>query len=107
MGDRAYIITKGRSFKEVCLTKRVIDGLTHYNSSGFRESPKYHLRFVKALLIGLIGISKLAANELDEIVMEFIYGEWLFSHNYEKKANFNLIVYYCFFFLSQIYTKSD
>lgn len=75
MGDRAYIITKGQSFKEVCLTKRVIDGLTQYNSSGFRESAKYHLRFIKALLIGLIGIGKLAANKSDELAMEFIYGK--------------------------------
>lgn len=83
-GDRAYIVCKGKSFKEVCLTKNVIDGLTQYNSSGFRESQKYHLRFIKSLLIGLIGLKKLAAKEKDELTIEFIRGEWIFP-NYSLK----------------------
>lgn len=75
MGDRSYIVVKGQSFKEVCLTKGAVDGLILYNSSGFRESPKYHLRFIKALLIALIGQEKLAANGSDELVNEFILGK--------------------------------
>lgn len=75
MGDRAYIIVKGKSFKQVCLTKNVIDGLTQYNSSGFRESQKYHLRFIKSLMVGLFGLRKLAAKETDELTIEFIRGE--------------------------------
>lgn len=75
MGDRSYIICKGKSFKEVCLTKNVVDGVTQYNSSGFRESQKYHMRFIKSLLIGLFGLKKLAANETDELTIEFIHGE--------------------------------
>lgn len=79
------------------MTKNIIDGLTQYNSSGFRQCPKYHLRFIKALLIGLIGREKLAANQLDELVIEFIRGKWIFSQNYLMKTHNDLKANYYFY----------
>lgn len=80
MGDRAYIISKERSFKQVSLSKRIVDGLTQFNSSGFRDSPSYDMKFVKVLLVSLIGIENIAKNELDEFCLDFLKGMSIIFH---------------------------
>lgn len=81
MGDRAYIISKGRSFKQVSLSKRIVDGLLQFNSSGFRDSPSYDMKFIKVLLVRLIGIENIAKKELDELCMDFVKGESISLHD--------------------------
>lgn len=73
-GDRYYIVSVGQTFTQVSLCKRVVEGLAQFNSSGFKYSPTYDMKFVKVLLIACIGRQKISVKELDPLSMGFIKG---------------------------------
>lgn len=74
-GDRAYIATRGKDFKQINLQSRVVVGLTPYNLHGFRHSPIYDKKFLKILMILVIGLSEIRYNRPDPIKMDFVKGK--------------------------------
>lgn len=107
-GDRAYILSKGIDFKQVNLQSRVVIGLTRYNLHGFRHSAVYDKKFIKILMISVVGLPEIRGNSMDPMKMDFIKG--ILYHITSKSAycslsqRFLLIIHFHHF---QIYLKSD
>lgn len=66
-GDRAFIVSRGHEWKQLCLTKRVVKGLTAFNTDGFRNSIDYDKKFIKVLLVACIGITEIQTGHLDPL----------------------------------------
>lgn len=88
------------------LTKRVVDGLIQFNSAGFRESSTYCKRFIKVLLVSLIGRQKLAEKQSDDLAMDFILGEYKISsalHSFLSLTHLLKLIYIDFSPFSDLY----
>ncbi|XP_055325715.1 uncharacterized protein LOC129579588 [Sitodiplosis mosellana] len=87
-GDRAYLI---KGSKEIALPAIVVKGLIQLNGEQNRQNEQFDKNFIKALLVGLIGINKIKYHGVDPNVAKFI--EDLFqcrikdAKEYEKRCS--------------------
>lgn len=58
---------------------RVINGLKDLNGDFKRDNVSKDKSFIKALLVGLIGVTAIKNGDVDKYVMRFIKGELKFS----------------------------
>lgn len=63
--------------KEVSLAAKIVNGLTQVNDAEKRENASFDKAFIKALLVGLVGISGIKSQGVDKNVMRFIKGIFL------------------------------
>lgn len=67
----------------------MIKGLIQLNGEQNRENERYDISFIKALLVGLIGINKIVCHGIESSVVKFIEGS--FSH-LVSPLNYTLIL---------------
>lgn len=82
-GDRAYLILTKNEAKEVKLAALVINGLKQLNAAEKRKNTSYDKAYLKALLVGLVGISGIKSHGIDKSVMKFVKGSYLFCRIFE------------------------
>lgn len=74
-GDRVYPVEFGETFKEVTLAVRIVGGLKVLNGDNKRHDTTKDQMFVKALLVGLIGVQAIKNGDVDNYVVRFIRGK--------------------------------
>lgn len=73
-GDRAYLNSTKTGAKEFTLAGKIINGLKQLNATEKRENTSFDKAFIKALLVGIAGISVIKSQSIDKSVMKFIKG---------------------------------
>lgn len=99
-GDRAYIVTRGTAWKQLCLNARVVKGLKGFNMEGFRDSTEYDKKFIKVLLVAFIGVANIQNGQFDAFAIEFIKGK------FTVQAKYSHILCYEIFFLDLFSIRS-
>lgn len=85
-GDRAYLVEKENGVKEVTLAAKIINGLKQMNTSVTRENQCFDKAFIKALLVGLIGIKEIKTHGVDTAVLNFIKGFYQYLNKLQKRS---------------------
>lgn len=73
-GDRSYIVSEGSVWKPVTLTQRIVKGLKLLNMESSRHDAAYDKKFLKVLIVGIIGLTQVKANNMDSLKVDFIKG---------------------------------
>lgn len=73
-GDRAYLLTTKGGTKEVKLAAMIINGLKQLNTADKRKTASFDKAFIKALLVGFIGVDGIKTKGVDKHVWKFIRG---------------------------------
>lgn len=74
-GDRFYMVSDGIVWKGITLTKRVIDGLTYYNTGNRRGNVEYDKKFVKVALVSCVGVENVKNGQINPLRVSFIKGK--------------------------------
>lgn len=61
-------------FRQVNLTQRVLTGLIGLNSLGFRDLAASDVKFIKLLLVAIIGTQNVKNDNFDPLGLKFIKG---------------------------------
>lgn len=75
-GQRVYLLQIGESFKEVGMAAEVVNILLMLNNEENRGVVFKDKLFIKALLVGLIGLDNIKAKKVDKHIVRFIKGEY-------------------------------
>lgn len=75
-GSRAYILSDGEERKQVTLPLRIVNGLSALNTGTLRLSIQNDKKFMKMLLISCVGLGKITENQIDDLAMNFIKGNF-------------------------------
>lgn len=73
-GDRAYLISTKNGAKEFTLAALIVNGLKQLNATEKNENTSFDKAFIKALLVGFVGISGIKSQGIDKHLMRFIKG---------------------------------
>lgn len=66
--------------EEITLPATVVKGLTQLNSEEKRENERFDKNFIKALLVGLIGVKRIKCHGVDSNVAKFIEGTFYYRY---------------------------
>ena len=74
-GDRAFKVQAGRTFKEVLLSARLVNGCCNLNQTRRNDITADKI-FLKGLLIGICTVKRIkSSTTFDEGILEFIKGK--------------------------------
>lgn len=75
-GDRAFNVQVGRTYKEVLLSARLVNGLSNVNQTPRRNDVNLDKVFLKGLIIGICTVKGINTSPtFDEGILDFIKGK--------------------------------